>query len=154
MIQAIQQMPMPKEPLRCGPSPGLLEWLVPDRIGGFGGYFGSKYNINPACQSHDICYSTCGISKEQCDGQLKQDILNLCDQTGGEYLEQCKGYADIYYKGVTDQYWSGFGFSFGQDAYKNAQKDSNCDGTKYCPPPTPINFTPDPCTKYGNWMCK
>ena len=79
----------------------------------------------------------------------------MCEQAGGAYLEQCKGYADKYYKGVTDYPLGYLGIRPAQSAYRNAQKDSNCDGTKYCPPPLPMpKLTADPCSKYGNWMCK
>ncbi len=106
----------------CGPAENrLLGFLVPDRVGGF--------NFAGPCKSHDECYSDCGKTKDQCDRNLRNDIEEVCRQAGS----QCPGYADKYYKGVSDYYPSRLRVPWrpGQGAYESAQK--NC---LFCPTPS------------------
>lgn len=35
-------------------------------------------NFTSACNSHDICYSTCGKERAQCDQQFRTDLIAAC----------------------------------------------------------------------------
>ncbi|MBX7062201.1 MAG: hypothetical protein K1X52_11120 [Pyrinomonadaceae bacterium] len=110
----------------CGPSgSGFWGWAVPDGVGGF--------NFAEPCKNHDECYGTCGRPKEQCDQNLRTDIEEVCKQAGS----QCPGYADKYFKGVTDYYWEFLGLHPGQTAYDSAQQQSGCVTCRPIPRPSP-----------------
>jgi len=80
------------------------------------------YNFKPACDTHDINYSSDTIySKAQADQVFLNDMLNICrDQYNDAFL--CQITAEIYYIGVTlfgGSYYDGpasgsggFGFYF------------------------------------------
>ena len=41
-----------------------------------------KYTIfTPACDQHDICWSTCGADQTACDKDFLKGMLRICDQT-------------------------------------------------------------------------
>ena len=133
---AFQKPPVrkPPEPNGCGPSDKILEYIIPDTVGGtwfWGlldwGFFGDKYNLTPACDKHDICYSTCGKTQEQCDVQFKKDIYDECIRGGGEHSE-CLYYANKYELGVR---------KLGKGSYQDAQKDMGCIPCTSPPPPFP-----------------
>jgi RHS repeat-associated protein len=127
------QMSLPEKP-ECGPAGHpLLEWAVPDNVGGTLGPFSSKYNVTPPCEAHDTCYSTCGKTKGTCDVQLGVDVSDSCQRQGATHGAG-SFYGSGYYWGVR---------LLGDGAYESAQKQSGCQ-----------LFTPDPCSKYGSWVCK
>lgn len=37
-----------------------------------------------ACRTHDICYQTCGSTKEDCDLEMLKTMLNACDKIPGD----------------------------------------------------------------------
>jgi hypothetical protein len=37
--------------------------------------------FSPACNQHDICWSTCGADQTSCDRDFLRDMLRICDQT-------------------------------------------------------------------------
>jgi RHS repeat-associated protein len=126
---------LPKKP-ECGPAGSpIIEWLVPDSVGGPFGPFGSKYKTTPPCEAHDTCYSTCGKSKAKCDIQLGEDIRDAC-LTQGSAPRAGNFYGNGYYWGV---------HLLGDGAYQSAQEQSGCQI---------VPFTSDPCSKYGSWTCK
>lgn len=113
------------ENFRCGPGPAsqpLLEWLVPESVGGLLGPLGDRYTITPACALHDVCYSTCGISQEQCDAGLGANVMTICLEGGGS-VSECYVYARGYYLGV---------HLGGGSAYRVAQHEGGCSS---CPLP-------------------
>ena len=127
----------PKRP-ECGPaSSPVVEWLVPDHIGG---PFTPVHSISPACESHDSCYSTCGMPKGQCDTQLGQDVTSTC-LLGGGSVSECTFYGNGYYQGVS---------RYGGGAYQSAQEESGCVACTLLLSPPP----PDPCSNFGDWRCK
>ena len=124
---------LPKKP-ECGPAEyPILEWLVPDSVGGSWGPFSSKYKTTPPCEAHDTCYSTCGKSFATCNVQLGADVRDACLKQGATPRE-ANFYGNGYYWGVQ---------LLGDGAYQSAQEQSGCQ-----------IFTPDPCSKYGSWACK
>ncbi len=70
-------------PVACGP--GLLGLIVPDcplRRGCF----------TEACEIHNTCYGTCGLSQKACDDGLWEDLRTVCIDTfapAGERRLQC-----------------------------------------------------------------
>jgi hypothetical protein len=77
--------------------------------------FGS-FNFESACQNHDSCYGTCGISKARCDFNFLVDMLSAC--SGGDGT--CVAAAGLYYGGVT---------AGGAKPFQNARKKcTNCGG--------------------------
>ena len=89
----ISRLEMRKRVLQTHPDTQVGHF-VPDTVGGtwfWGlldwGFLGDKYNLTPACNKHDICYSTCGKTQKQCDVQFKKDIYDICRSGGGEHSE-------------------------------------------------------------------
>jgi RHS repeat-associated protein len=64
------------------------------------------------CDNHDKCYSRCGPTKTDCDGQFYIDMVNECSKLKGLLAQDCSIEAVGYYSAV-DRY--------GAAAYKNAQ---------------------------------
>ena len=83
------------QPNGCGPS-GILGLLVPEcplRLACF----------TPACNNHDICYGTCGSSREACDTAFHEGMLDVCAGTFGEGSRaqtRCEVLAYIYWQVV------------------------------------------------------
>uniref|UniRef100_A0A1B6C5G7 Uncharacterized protein n=1 Tax=Clastoptera arizonana TaxID=38151 RepID=A0A1B6C5G7_9HEMI len=88
------------------------------------GVNGFKIELDPlpskpmtkCCNAHDICYGTCGSSKDTCDMEFKQCLYNICDNLGtvGNSLG-CKTAAKMLYSGTN---------VLGCTFYKDAQKQS------------------------------
>jgi RHS repeat-associated protein len=103
----------PPQPPGPGTGPG-----GPNGCGAAGGtqYRGNYglWDFTPACNGHDICYGTCGSSKEDCDIRFLADMLSICSS----YIllpslgAPCAGLAAIYYAAV---------MAGGQDAFDAAQ---------------------------------
>jgi RHS repeat-associated protein len=102
--------PQPRDP---GTGPGGPNGCGAAGGAQFPGNFG-LWDFTPACNGHDICYGTCGSSKEDCDSQFLDDMLSICSS----YIllpnlgSPCLGLATIYYSAV---------MAAGQDAYDSAQ---------------------------------
>ena len=73
----------------CGPDniPQFLKFLIPQ------GFKGADFR--DACRRHDRCYSTSGISKQQCDMGLKKSVLNECKNSSSPL--RCKMRARVMY---------------------------------------------------------
>ncbi|NPA72445.1 MAG: hypothetical protein GXO35_06405, partial [Gammaproteobacteria bacterium] len=58
------------------------------------GFDGRKFQA--ACNEHDKCYGTPGISKTQCDSYFKKNLLYTCSK----FLPNCYASAQTYYWAV------------------------------------------------------
>jgi len=61
------------------------------------------YNFTPACNQHDVCYSTCNSKRANCDMSFYGDMIAICQQfCGNDYNCQytCAQVALLYYYGV------------------------------------------------------
>lgn len=116
--------------LACG-TPGIGDWLVPDKPGGF--------DFTEACNNHDECYSDCSISRSQCDSEFKSDAESVCSglstkpgwkphingkgglQPSPSPYDRCMRTANTCYQAVNN---------FGEGACKNARegKEGCCKG--------------------------
>ncbi len=66
-----------------------------------------KKIMTPACNEHDLCYSTLGRSKHVCDVQFYTNLSHARSKFKGTYS------AEAVYVAVKN---------FGENAYKNGQK--------------------------------
>ncbi len=75
-----------------------------------------------ACNLHDVCYSTPGNTKEECDKWLYQNMIETCTLPGAGSvgMQACTAAALSIYEGVA---------LGGQESYDNDQKwaKKNCD---------------------------
>lgn len=84
-------------PNGCGPS-GVLVLLIPDcplRLPCF----------TIACNTHDLCYRTCGTSQIDCDSEFRNTLDGICVAALADNpaeLERCRRVLDIYVNVVTD----------------------------------------------------
>jgi hypothetical protein len=88
-------------------------------------------NFRPACNTHDVGYSTCNRPKADTDRKFLHDMYSICgDEYPGEGMfdsilrVQCKNSAQNYYKAVSS--------NLGEDAYKEGQAGA-CDCCDECP---------------------
>jgi hypothetical protein len=96
--------------------PYLAAIVIPQQLGG-----SSQENVDywndrfyDACNNHDYCYGTSGVTKASCDEGFKREMIDLqCDQGNDS---TCFGVAMIYYSGVVH---------LGGDAFDNGQ-DCGC----------------------------
>ena len=77
-------------------------------------------NFTGACNNHDLCYDTCGMTKEYCDDTFLIDMISVCENTYPSDSEKtqrdaCLAAANLYFEGVD---------TAGDDAYNDAQ--ANC----------------------------
>jgi RHS repeat-associated protein len=108
--------------LACGS--GWTDWIVPDQglVPGTLVYF----DFTSACEWHDGCYDSCGVSRQFCDSGFHDIMLAWCDGAYGSWYQFvpraiCRGLAHVYYNAVR---------GFGEGPFCNAQKASKC-----CPLP-------------------
>lgn len=102
-------------------------------------------NFRPACNTHDVGYSTCNRPKEDTDWKFLVDMNAICNDeypsTGlfdSILRSDCKFSATTFYMAVKDG---------GADAYKAGQADA-CDCCDECPPrrsPPPPSQCPNSC---------
>jgi RHS repeat-associated protein len=59
------------------------------------------YSFEGSCNSHDICYSTCGSSRSKCDIQFLEDLWTICYSLPSRPPRiHCFRRANSYYSGV------------------------------------------------------
>jgi len=118
----------------CGPSGGgvsaALTAVIPNTypavaypslvnmyVDGFG-----RANFAGACDKHDICYGTCGTSKESCDDDLAMNMLKACslefpispyDLAQNQMHDNCRHHAYVYWEAV--RHLGSSAFQAGQD---------------------------------------
>ncbi len=56
------------------------------RADGCSGPISNSYT--EVCNNHDICYSTLGNSKEDCDNKMKEEMLSVCRAEVAEIVSQ------------------------------------------------------------------
>ncbi len=110
----------------CGDG-SLLGGVVPNNPIGF--IFG------PACNGHDICYGTCGNSKESCDKEFFNNMLDMCRSFSYlPYLyNSCAALALSYYEAV---------HLLGSGPFEDAQKDACKNCKKHWRGGSPIGRSP------------
>jgi RHS repeat-associated protein len=114
----VQNPNYPNTPNGCGAENGFKFSDIPLLIP-----WGPKITFKPSCDSHDICYGTCGSKKSKCDDDFLKDLKKQCDDSGiGIFLiKKCYDNAGEYYLGV--KLWGGAAYN---EAQKNACKDEDC----------------------------
>ncbi len=93
--------------IACGPIE--VAPLVPDCPIGSACFTG-------ACEGHNRCYSTCGVSRDECDQQFFEDMNALCDENLtllDDEFTACRYMALVYWTAVS---------RFGQGAYDSTQE--------------------------------
>jgi RHS repeat-associated protein len=69
----------------CGS--GWNEVFVPDYPFG--------WDFAPSCMEHDICYGTCGANREQCDRELLERVVRMCEMDGNS--KACDAVGLVYW---------------------------------------------------------
>jgi RHS repeat-associated protein len=78
-------------------------------------------DFNPACNTHDKCYGTCGVDRKHCDTQFKDMLYAACNSSYNP--QTCRYVANRYYNGVRVG---------GNGPYEAAQ-DEHCQWEGCCP---------------------
>lgn len=80
-------------------------------------------DFTDACRNHDECYSTCGVSRLECDIVFKADMKRACKASYANswhtaHRQGCVNTADTYFHAVRE---------FGSDPYQEAQESAGCE---------------------------
>jgi len=106
----------------CGPAlcPGCIPENPNEISSPACALIGEAPSFTAACNPHDICYDTCGIPQETCDGQFLLDMASMCLQLQNPSCRDiCMVNAYLYKSAV--------GGAGGVLAYEPAQKNAcNC----------------------------
>lgn len=114
----------------CGQQGSAMSGWIPDqpRIGVLRK---SSIDFRGTCMRHDVCYTSKGSRKADCDSALRSEMTAKCDsqyRTAGGDRASCLAVARIYYEAVT----SGFGiaaFALAQARHRNDHSNpSNAGG--------------------------
>ncbi|MCG3139037.1 MAG: hypothetical protein HJJLKODD_02914 [Phycisphaerae bacterium] len=99
----------------CGPD-DWHDYIIPDKAPLWFGWC----DFSQACQWHDNCYTSCGKTKEQCDKEFHNIMINMTSARGYGAWGHCSCgiLADIYYEPVRNT-------KFAQKLWDASQK-------KYC----------------------
>jgi hypothetical protein len=79
-----------------------------------------------ACETHNLCYGTCGASKTACDDQFYQDMSLICNGAftiRDPELDVCRSLAITYWLAVA---------TAGEEAF-NASQDTACGTANFAP---------------------
>ena len=125
-----------------------------------GGIYGVKVTLNsplyiadfsPACNGHDIGYSTCNRLKGATDAKFYNDMVAICakDYSGSAVLDsvgraQCNINAQLFYKAVSQT-------EVGDDAYQAGQEEA-CDCCDECPGGA-LKCPLECCRPGDTWIC-
>jgi hypothetical protein len=94
----------------CQRVPDPIEWPEPDGCTNpIGSHPDDPANCSPpdnssflqACNLHDICYQTCGISKGVCDSYFGDDMNNACEGNSPLCYIVCEAQRTIYWAAVS-----------------------------------------------------
>ncbi len=94
-------------PNGCGPSVLQLYTLIPNQITYWHFWYGTEvFDFTQACNTHDQCYSSSGISRSTCDRNFLNDMLSVCSQ-GWTWNSRtyCSAAAYTYYGSVASFGW-------------------------------------------------
>ncbi|KAL6048795.1 Group XIIA secretory phospholipase A2 [Balamuthia mandrillaris] len=72
------------------------------------------FDFGPCCDAHDLCYDTCGKTKEQCDEGFQECMNTLCASSYGQN-QGCKAAGSLFYMGA---------LLMGCESYKTSQKNA------------------------------
>ncbi len=75
------------------------------------------FDYGPACNAHDVCYATCGKTKNQCDADFGDQMIQICKDLlrAGEYtIQEAERYISIA-KGYQAAVTAWANFESGQD---------------------------------------
>jgi secretory phospholipase A2 len=75
------------------------------------------YNFKPCCDKHDMCYCTCGVTREQCDLVFCGCLLGRCGTKCLWVPTPCRAAASAYCLAVK---------LFGESYYNRAQVMAGC----------------------------
>ncbi|MDX2162692.1 MAG: phospholipase A2 [bacterium] len=87
----------------CGPSALSLYVIIPDNIYYFHvtRWQTERFNFTGACNNHDNCYDSSGISRATCDQRFYNDMLAVCNRGWTSTSRAwCRGWAWTYYQSV------------------------------------------------------
>ena len=67
------------------------------------GSVGNGVFFGDACNEHDDCYQTCGISQSDCDRQLLSDLYSACESQTSTWFArmQCRNVAHTFFNALT-----------------------------------------------------
>jgi len=87
------------------------DYLLQQRADGCsGGEDFDRRRFRAACNEHDKCYASTGVTKKTCDNNFRGNMYFICDH---HYFGSCKINADAFYSAVV---------AFGGDSYDNGQQ--------------------------------
>jgi len=75
----------------------------------------SNWEFDEVCDEHDICYGTCGSSKQECDNILGDDLVMKCVNNVPTWPGQTREYC-ILTAGSMHEFVKDFGKQFFEDA--------------------------------------
>ncbi|EFC37002.1 predicted protein [Naegleria gruberi] len=86
-------------------------------------HISDKIGFTNCCNEHDICYTDCSKSKEQCDSEFTECLNGHCKTKKKKEKDECSTTATMFSWGVN---------AFGCDAYtKSIQEACECKSTKH-----------------------
>lgn len=102
------------------------------------------------CNSHDICYQTCGAVKSMCDSLFLDNMVAVCLGVNLLCLPRCMLWAGTYYTAVASV--GGSSFTADQCAACTCCGDGTCGNAIGCggPPETVANCFTDCCGSVGS----
>jgi len=102
---------------KCYCGDGTIMQYTPPKANGCGAYINNWYvsTFVPICNTHDLCYSTCGVSRSSCDNIFCSELTSTCtSEFTGELYEICLERANLYCSAVQ---------CLGFNAFSNAQNN-------------------------------
>ncbi|XP_064545558.1 group XIIA secretory phospholipase A2 [Drosophila montana] len=124
------------------PRPVQNKFYVPtaDGCGSLGLRISTEYlpaaEMEPCCNSHDICYDTCNSDKELCDLDFKRCLYKHCDSfeksiASDLMTKGCKAAAKMLFTGTLTLGCKSYLDSQQRSCYCAPSKSTNFNGNKY-----------------------
>src|SRR5262249_11461643 len=85
-------------------------------------HYGSA-DFTPACDTLDMCYSTCNADKEECDIDFNMNLANICEATYGGFFYPGSDITDYVNCVSRIKQYSAAVVKFGTGSYNDAQED-------------------------------
>jgi hypothetical protein len=90
----------PEKPNGCGPAGTGWYTHIVTAVAQYASR-GKGWDLNPACNTHDRCYNSCGAVRRTCDLKLKNGMLAICGRLkSGAEKTSCTFYANVIAKAV------------------------------------------------------